>query len=223
MSDGINFHLLRSVLSFIIFCSCCDAVYCFQIVFRKFRVKNKWFDICCCCFVHLIFAKAQVILWIDYVCANHKLLPSSAENEHELYNRAIVCVCVVFFMSWFDRATTTNQWNMFNDVKYSSNLTLMLAPPKSSHSIAQCLDVDNSVYSDIVINSNQLSNMSRTNSRRESVCESSSSSPSSSFSSLCGNETIIPVKYLIHNERTDLCNQVDNGKFCCTLEVKFVW
>lgn len=129
---------------------------------------------------------------------------------------------------------------MFDDVKYKSSLTLTLQKPQSisQHSMRECIDDDTIVHSElcelnelhhrpfIVINSNHLPNMSWTYSRNESFSE--SSAPPSAMSS-CSNETIIPIKYLIHDERTD-CNQIDIGqiaeispKYCCTLEVKFVW
>lgn len=135
---------------------------------------------------------------------------------------------------------------MLNDVKYKSSLTLTLETPKSksisAHSIAECFDDDTHVHSNlcevnrskddmqrfIVINSNHLSNMNRIHSRNESFSESSAAAAMTTASS-CSNETIIPIKYLIHDERTD-CNQIDIGKiteispkYCCTLEVKFVW
>lgn len=135
---------------------------------------------------------------------------------------------------------------MLNDVKYKSSLTLTLETPKleSQNSIAECYDDvdddDNTIVqsnlcemsqttdetrSFIMINSNKLSNMNRTFNRSESYNELSSPSAVSS----CSNGTIIPIKYLIHDERTD-CSQINIGKFaeispkyCCTLEVKFVW
>lgn len=133
---------------------------------------------------------------------------------------------------------------MLNDVKYKSTLTLTLQTPKSTsqHSIQECFDDDTIIHNKlceinrsndemhpfIVLNSNHLSsNMSRTYSRNESFSESLSSP--SAMSTSCSNETIIPIKYLIHDERID-SNQIDIGKiaeispkYCCTLEVKFVW
>lgn len=133
---------------------------------------------------------------------------------------------------------------MLNDVKYKSSLTLTLQTPKpeSQHSIQKCFDDNDTIVYDklceinrsndemhpiMVISSNHISNANRTYSRMESFNESSSSSPSTMSS--CSNETIIPIKYLIHDERTD-CNQIEiekiaeiSPKYCCTLEVKFVW
>ena len=134
---------------------------------------------------------------------------------------------------------------MLNDVKYKSSLTLTLETPKPEfqHSITECFDDDNIVHSNlcevnrsndethsfIVINSKHLSNMGRTSIQNVSFCESSFPPSAAAAASSCNNETIIPIKYLIHDERTD-CNQTDiekiaeiSPKYCCTLEVKFVW
>lgn len=133
---------------------------------------------------------------------------------------------------------------MLNDVKYKSSLTLTLQTPESKpqHPIVECFDDNDTIVHDklckinqsndemppfIVISSNHLSNANRTYSRMESFNESSASLPSTMSS--CSNETIIPIKYLIHDENSD-CNQIEIGKiaeispkYCCTLEVKFVW
>lgn len=130
---------------------------------------------------------------------------------------------------------------MLNDVKYKSSLTLTLETPKlkSQHSIREFFDDDmvcsslcelkrsnHETTPSIAINSNQLPNMrrSRTYNQNETFHELSSPSASS-----CSNETIIPIKCLMHEERTN-CNQIDiekfaeiSPKYCCTLEVKFVW
>lgn len=148
---------------------------------------------------------------------------------------------------------------MLNNVKYKSSLTLTLQTPlksTSQHSIQECFNGDDhndddvvvddtivrgnvcdincfndEMHQFIVVNSNHLSNMSRTYNRNESFSESPSSlSPTVTMPSY-SNETIIPIKYLIHDERTDYNNQIDMGKmaeisspkYCCTLEVKFVW
>lgn len=134
---------------------------------------------------------------------------------------------------------------MLNDVKYKSSLTLQLqAPnPRSQHSIQECFDESDTIVHSklcklngstdkmhpfIVINSNPLSNADRTYNRMESFSESSLSSSPPAMPS-CSNETIIPITYSIHNDHTD-CNQNDiekmteiSPKYCCTLEVKFVW
>lgn len=133
---------------------------------------------------------------------------------------------------------------MLNNVQYKSSLTLTLQTPKPKYQeYFDDNDNDTIVHSKlcemnrpnddgmrpfIVINSNHLSNANRTYSRMESFSESLSLSSPTTMSS-CTNETIIPIKYLIHDESTD-CNQIDiekiaetSPKYCCTLEVKFVW
>lgn len=122
---------------------------------------------------------------------------------------------------------------MLNDAQYKSCLTLILAPSKSNQAHEQrpnCVDgvndtasIDmspdsNGIRSSVNMNLNQLSHkMNRTFIRGESF--------NRSFDS---NETIIPIKCLSHDESSDFEQNVvtpteTSPKYCCTLEVKFVW
>lgn len=126
-----------------------------------------------------------------------------------------------------------NNWIMLNDAQYKSSLTLILAPSKSNQAHEQqlnCVDgvndtasIDMSpdsidIRSSVEMNLNQLSHkMKRTFIRGESFNQ--------SFDS---NETIIPIKCLSRDESSDYEQNVvtpteTSPKYCCTLEVKFVW
>lgn len=115
---------------------------------------------------------------------------------------------------------------MLNDAKYKSSVTLILETSKSylSHSDRPVSILFNEHTQNLYrtkeeMNSNQLSKLNRTLIRSESQCE-----------TVSPNETIIPIKYLSHDENIDY-NQHDSmvssiqssPKYCCTLEVKFVW
>lgn len=122
---------------------------------------------------------------------------------------------------------------MVNDAKYKSCLTLILASPNTNNdNSANISVVDDKLKNQIILNDsdinscsvdmnrNQLSyKMNRTFVRGESFNQ-----------SLDGNETIIPIKCASNDENND-SNQLLNinavtetsPKYCCTLEVKFVW
>lgn len=118
---------------------------------------------------------------------------------------------------------------MLNHAKYKSSLTLILETPISNPSnsyqrpISDCLsEYSCDIYrNDKEMNSNGLSKMSRTLDRSESLNE-----------PLASNETIVPIKYLSQDDDSDSDQEqqdpqgisVDTSpKYCCTLEVKFVW
>lgn len=115
---------------------------------------------------------------------------------------------------------------MLNDAKYKSSLMLILETPKLnlSHSyqrpVSVCFNesLQNNAHNEKDMNSNQLPKSHRTLIRSESLTD-----------PLPSNETIIPIKYLSHDEninynQQDTENSVETSpKYCCTLEVKFVW
>lgn len=124
-----------------------------------------------------------------------------------------------------------NNWIMLNDAQYKSCLTLILASKShpSHEQRSNCIEGvndmstdmspdHNGISSSVEMNLNQLSHkMNRTFIRGESFNQ--------SFDS---NETIIPIKCLSRDESCDFESNVvtpteSSPKYCCTLEVKFVW
>lgn len=114
---------------------------------------------------------------------------------------------------------------MLNDAKFKSSLTLILETPKSnpSHSyqrpVSVCFNehLQNNVRHKKEMNPNQLPKSHRTLIRSESLND-----------PLLSNETIIPIKYLSHDannyDQQNTEKSVETSpKYCCTLEVKFVW
>lgn len=125
---------------------------------------------------------------------------------------------------------------MVNDAKYKSCLTLILAAPSTSTSTgtdnSENISVDDKLKNQMIpndsdinscsvdMNQNQLSHkMNRTFVHGDSFNQ-----------SIDTNETIIPIKCASNDENND-SNQLLNidavtetsPKYCCTLEVKFVW
>lgn len=135
---------------------------------------------------------------------------------------------------------TWNWWKMneimLNDAKYKSCLTLILASPDSSidnsvecgvnddPALNEMISENRAMNSSVEMNLNQLPHkMNRTFVHSDSFNR-----------SLDSNETIIPIKYLSKDESidsdqmqsadTDTATVSDTSpKYCCTLEVKFVW
>lgn len=124
---------------------------------------------------------------------------------------------------------------MLNDAKYKSCLTLILASPNTSadssvnigggvddQSVNGMIPDESAINTSVEMNLNQLSQtMNRTFVRSETFNHSLERT----------NETIIPIKCLSNDENND-SNQLLNidtvvtetsPKYCCTLEVKFVW
>lgn len=110
---------------------------------------------------------------------------------------------------------------MLNDAKYKSCLTLILTssnPPNEQNTDIQHESTNELIFNEIDKNSsietNQLSfKMNRTIVHSESFNE-----------SLKTNETIIPIKYEETNiQQQDITSTETSPKYCCTLEVKFVW
>lgn len=115
---------------------------------------------------------------------------------------------------------------MLNDAKYKSCVTLILASSNSNAHNIQNSDIEGQNESSGMISyetdksssneTNQLSyKMNRTFVHSESFNE-----------SLESNDTIIPIKY----DKSDFQEQQQfststktSPKYCCTLEVKFVW
>lgn len=104
---------------------------------------------------------------------------------------------------------------MFNDAKYKTCVTLILvgSNPSSREQTTQ----ENNRSSVIEMNENHLSqNVHRTFQHSDSI-----------DASLATNERIVPIKCLSHKESSDLDQTTDieptSSKYCCTLEVKFVW
>lgn len=122
---------------------------------------------------------------------------------------------------------------MLNGAKYKSCLTLLLTSPNSnSSSEKNSTDVGATESSNEIIpekNGNEMNlemnlsqsahQMNQTIVRNESFNQ-----------TLDKNETIIPIKCLSHEEKCDSNQFLNNDastenspKYCCTLEVKFVW
>lgn len=105
---------------------------------------------------------------------------------------------------------------MFNDAKYKTCVTLILV--SSNSATRETIAKEDKRGSVTEMNENQLSQnvVNRTFEHSDSV-----------DASLATNERIIPIKCLTHEESSDFDQTTDiepaSPKYCCTLEVKFVW
>lgn len=120
---------------------------------------------------------------------------------------------------------------MLNDAQYKSCLTLILAS-KSHPSHEQrpnCIDGVNDTSTDMSPDHNRISSSVEMNLSQLSQKMNRTFIRGDSFNqSFDSNETINPIKCLSRDESSDCESNIitpteTSPKYCCTLEVKFVW